>query len=69
MGFPPRLDGKSAPLPSDRIEICPNCGREFQVYELERVDTKVSRTCPYCGFDFPIKKSFGETRKKGRKQK
>ena len=67
MGFPNRLDGKSVPFPSDRIEICPNCGRTFKMYQLEVEETKVSKICPYCGFEFEMKKPATVSRKKRRK--
>ena len=55
MGFPPRLDGKLAPLPSDETETCPNCGRKFPVYHVVSKAKQSIRECPYCDYEFKVK--------------
>jgi hypothetical protein len=52
MGFPPRLDGKHTPLPSDEMETCPNCHRKFPIYDLVIKGGNVKRECPYCDYEF-----------------
>jgi uncharacterized Zn-finger protein len=69
MGFPPRLNGKVMPLPSNGQEICPKCGREFRVYDLIVTEETAIRECPHCDHKFkvqlkPILKSSKKTKSK-----
>lgn len=52
MGFPPRLNGKLTPLPSDETETCPNCHRKFPAYDLINKGNRNVRKCPYCDEEF-----------------
>jgi len=52
MGFPPRLNGKSTPLPSDETETCPSCHRKFPVYDVVNEENRAMRKCPFCGHEF-----------------
>lgn len=56
MGFPPRLNGKHTPLPSDETETCPNCHRKFTIFNVVNKGAMARRQCPYCDYKFPIKK-------------
>ena len=56
MGFPPRLNGKHTPLPSDETETCPNCYRKFSTYEVVNRGSKSQRECPYCDYEFEVDK-------------
>lgn len=61
MGFPPRLNGKLTPLPSDETDVCPRCGRKFPTYHVVTKGKQVIKQCPFC--DYKIRTKFDKPKK------
>ena len=64
MGFPPRLNGKNTPLPSDETETCPNCHRKFPVYEVVKKGKFAVRECPYCEYEYKVNQEWDQKKSK-----
>lgn len=55
MGLLSRLNGKSAPLPSNETETCPECGRKSPNYKVVKKGDHSVRECPFCEHEFEVK--------------
>ena len=59
MGFPPMLNGKHKKLNSSTTFTCPECGNEFNSFDVvnkirsNQLDS--TKNCPICKAEIPIK--------------